>query len=1004
MKKIFQIATVACAALAIASCQTKLNEPVAPAEEIAAGYHMATLRAGHPASKAVMNGDASVTWQADDFVYVARSGEVIKFVPSDASEGYEKEFHAPVADGETYTAAIYNRFGAVSAFDGSAFTTVIPSAQNGESGNLIAVGSKADVLDGSAVGLEMVTSGFRFTVGADLGITSVTVTVLDGTDPMAIAGNVTVATDGTVSGADAKSVTVSKAFASGDVVYIATAPLASNKVRLSFMGTQAGEPYNYVKTAELTGDFSGAKGCINDLGTISSFSGFTNTIITVDTQSGQAGKTDAEETAVQTTIEVNVAETVSCVLNDNTKQDAVINVSDIAEGAVLVVDSDSDYQGKTDPTVTINLPSGTPADAFEGLVINAPNAHVTVMVDGVAVDPATYFKNVTTSTADSTLVIEDGITIDNLTVLKGSVYVVYGATVGNIVLGENAGLVKVEYYSNIEGVKRNGVDTYAGVVVNEWIDLYSSDLITNEEQLLAAVAEADVEKVYKVGADFTVTSAVEIPQDFTLDLNGYTITNMVSSNRMFRVGDATLTIHGNGGALVIPDDFIESYGFVDMRLLSGEAFYHAGCKLDHLYMIGATAGGSFVKARNHYQEFEFSYLDVDCNKGTGEVFDGNAHGDNCSILNCYGFQVCKVDIIGGTYRYASRLKNMGVFQDYYNAFSTFDKVTVISAEGPVNQGMAYSCTITDCNFANPSDVDANSWTNTAICTSNSKTVDVYGGYYEGNYAAYVYSSGGVINIYGGTFIGSKNVLMTSYSAGYDEGQDFAINVYDGKIKGTIKEVAHTEVTLYGGVYSEDPSAYVAPEYKVIGNNDVEYPYAVVSAYVQVTNRAELEAALAAGETLIDFVGESFDVTSQIVANISDDVTIKGLKFRLTSGQTGLLVEAGNNTLTLKDAELESVSTTNNARIINLNSGSLALKDCELNVSTLKSGTRAMRANWGTSLNVDGCTITGAWTASADDLKAGEVSYAGSQTQGIGVGGDMVLTNSTISGFHYAIRT
>ena len=362
--------------------------------------------------------------------------------------------------------------------------------------------------------------------------------------------------------------------------------------------------------------------------------------------------------------------------------------------------------------------------------------------------------------------------------------------------------------------------------------------------LAKAFADAQENDEIIVLKNCAVSTNIPVNFPVTLNVASFTITNNVTGNRMFRVGGATLfEIKGNGGKLVIPESNKNSYGFVDLRNQQNEASYNAGLKASNVAFNGATTGGSFFQARTHYQQFLFENVNVDCTDGDGIVYDGYANGQNASIINCYNCQICTVSIKGGTFKYASRGVNYGVFQDGFNAITTMEDVTVISTDGPVNQGMSYSCLIKNCNFANPNNVNAWDWTNTCICASSNKTIEVDGGTYEGNYACYVYTSGGTIHIKGGSFTGRSAVLIAqvdnnTYSTAssniivdggtfngpikMDQGANCSITINAGTFTaeaGKLFGPIYGTLSIKGGTFSEDPSAYVAAGYSAIDNGD-----------------------------------------------------------------------------------------------------------------------------------------------------------------------------------------
>ena len=448
--------------------------------------------------------------------------------------------------------------------------------------------------------------------------------------------------------------------------------------------------------------------------------------------------------------------------------------------------------------------------------------------------------------------VADGVTCEVMadgqsTAEEGSV----PSTVTIAEVGEDANV----YTETSDGGK---VETAQGADIDGDIAAYVAQIKGGNKytSLEAAFAAAEENDEIIVLANCAVTDNIPVNFDLTLNVAGYTITNNVTGNRLFRVGGETMfEIKGGNGKIVIPESNKGSYGFVDLRNQQNEASYYAGLKASNVDFNGATAGGSFFKARTHYQKFLFENVNVDCTDGDGSDYDGYENGHNASIINCYECQICTVSIKGGTFKYASRGVNYGVFQDYFNAFTTLEDVTVISTDGPVNQGMSYSCLIKNCNFANPSNVGAWDWTNTCICASNNKTIEVDGGSYEGNYACYVYTSGGTIHIKGGSFTGRTAALIAqvdnnSYATAVsniivdggsfngpikmNQGANCSITISGGSFTaetGQLFGPIYGTMSISGGIFSEDPTPYLKSGYKVIDNPDANadvYPYKVVA--------------------------------------------------------------------------------------------------------------------------------------------------------------------------------
>lgn len=131
------------------------------------------------------------------------------------------------------------------------------------------------------------------------------------------------------------------------------------------------------------------------------------------------------------------------------------------------------------------------------------------------------------------------------------------------------------------------------------------------------------------------------------------------------------------------------------------------------------------------------------------------------------------------------------------------------------------CTMTQSNY--------HDWCSVPVSVSGNSKVDVYSTSYTGEHGVFVFSSGGIINIYGGIYTAtSHGVLVTTYDQKY--GNEAVINVYDGSFNGTfsIGTSGHEHLTITGGIFDHDPTAYVAEGYKA---NEVGDLWVVLPAVV-----------------------------------------------------------------------------------------------------------------------------------------------------------------------------
>ncbi|WP_409967399.1 S-layer homology domain-containing protein [Bengtsoniella intestinalis] len=134
---------------------------------------------------------------------------------------------------------------------------------------------------------------------------------------------------------------------------------------------------------------------------------------------------------------------------------------------------------------------------------------------------------------------------------------------------------------------------------------------------------------------------------------------------------------------------------------------------------------------------------------------------------------------------------------------------------------------------------ANNWNSSAVAaqwTTNTVT-NVYGGKYTNNgYGAYIYSSGGTVNIYGGDW--QADIAVLRADSGYSAAVA-AINVYDGSFDGKIaitQSSGSASINIYGGTFSNTGlteaafSAYVAEHCSVTtaGTSTSDYVFTVTA--------------------------------------------------------------------------------------------------------------------------------------------------------------------------------
>ena len=115
----------------------------------------------------------------------------------------------------------------------------------------------------------------------------------------------------------------------------------------------------------------------------------------------------------------------------------------------------------------------------------------------------------------------------------------------------------------------------------------------------------------------------------------------------------------------------------------------------------------------------------------------------------------------------------------------------------------------------------------AAASNGTGVVNIYGGEFTSeNYGLYIFTSGGTINVYDGTFTvtGDKPVLKADLDLGSYPNAVAEINISGGTFVGGIdmakNENVHLNIT--GGTFSVDPNAYCATGYTATKNESGQW--------------------------------------------------------------------------------------------------------------------------------------------------------------------------------------
>ena len=175
-------------------------------------------------------------------------------------------------------------------------------------------------------------------------------------------------------------------------------------------------------------------------------------------------------------------------------------------------------------------------------------------------------------------------------------------------------------------------------------------------------------------------------------------------------------------------------------------------------------------------------------------------------------------------------------------------------------------TLENCVFVNEGS-HTTSWRNTALSVQGigdgpSVLTVKSGSYTSANgYAVYIFSSGGTVNIEGGTFSGKlmSQIDRNTYHEDYNRS---IINISGGTFNNVVFEVSpnasdYAKITITGGTFDADPSAYVAEGYEAVAQGTSPETWRVQPEPVVLPEATVSELTTAQATELL--TGEAFDI-------------------------------------------------------------------------------------------------------------------------------------------------
>ena len=317
----------------------------------------------------------------------------------------------------------------------------------------------------------------------------------------------------------------------------------------------------------------------------------------------------------------------------------------------------------------------------------------------------------------------------------------------------------------------------------------------------------------KLLKNVSVNEVITINNNTTLDLADFTIKNNVQSNRPFKVYSEQFTIKANKGGMVIPESNKNSYGFVESYATNFSIL-----------------GGNYSGITDNGCLFRMNPSEKNTVK-TGKLkVDGiEVHTNNWIIgyrqfvtFDQFGGLITNSEFYTDTMALGYNVKNSSDAEKISEANTiTISNTKIVSKKGPALYANGNYTVLSDNDWTVTGEYEGgDSWARTAVSAANGAQIMIKSGNYSAKsskpdegYGVYVYTSGGSVDIEGGTFEGSTASLM----AGVDYGVQSTIDVNGGRFIGDLLAEVYSgvsNITVNAGEFTGITEKTLADENKV----------------------------------------------------------------------------------------------------------------------------------------------------------------------------------------------
>lgn len=314
-------------------------------------------------------------------------------------------------------------------------------------------------------------------------------------------------------------------------------------------------------------------------------------------------------------------------------------------------------------------------------------------------------------------------------------------------------------------------------------------------------------------------------------------------------------------------------------------------------------------------------------------------------------------------------------------------------------GMA---TVADCTFTQKNYYDHCSST---LSVSGGSTLNVSGGTYtsESGRALYVFSSGGYINVSGGTFSGAMEVIRAEIDTNTYPEYEGGLKITGGDFTGPITITSPASLTITGGTFSVDPSAYVRDDLTakesggkwIIEERTAADPGTVASVGERYfrTLASAVEAAQS-GDTIQLLQDTTLTEIVTIPASAEITLDLNGKTLTLDASGTRLIRNEGNLTIDGNNGEISGINSGAYGLIDNY--GSLVANQVTFEDAGSGDGASIKnRPDVNSSLTLNQCsmTATGVNTGNANVYSDGKLAINGGAFTNYSSGAYAVICNS-----------